>query len=1353
VKKKLNVIMFVSIFSLALLGGVLYFPLFEFWLSIDEGFIPMAPSTSVLFLVTIAVSLTWINATRKFYRYKTSVAPILLMVALFGLLEIVEHFTGVELNFESYFSPDLGSFEGIPLARMSPVTGLCFLLTAGVLLIILNQKKQSEMSYFINLIKNTFTTLLSLISLLFIVTYLYKSPLFYNTEDIIPMALSTSLGFLSVSGILIINDKQSYLMKVFTNLSPSTALIRFITPFTVLSVLVTGLAQHFMFTANSVDSANIVNNSIFLSTAILILFAVVCGFMAMLVTKTLMCFQDESNKNLHQYKSMVTLSSGMQALLDDNFVYLAVNQAYVEKLNLTIDQVVGKHLSDIFGKVYFDSEFISFAERTLAGEVVIQKKWVNFSAEHKLFIEVEMSPYYQDDGKIYGIMVNARDITQLKQYQDNLEKSKRVIENSPVIAFRWKPDYLVEHVSSNVELLGFQASDLLSGKVKYVDMVHSQDLPHVMKEVEYFTEKEIKNFTQEYRIVSPLGKVFWVDDRTIIERGEDGSVSFYQGIIIDITEKKQAELKLKQSNTIIHNVINSTPDLIFAKNTDHQYILANNAFAQSLKQSSQLLIGKTDQELNFTDEKINKFRTQDQDVLNGKRVVTPSCRALNDNSKVIETSKFPLRKENGDIAGVIGIGHDVTEHIANLAKISKQQKELSQTLNAILDAVITIDDLGLIQSCNRATEQMFGYSTEELVGKNVSLLMPKNVATKHDAYIKNHLLTGENKIIGKGRELIGKNKNQKTFPLHLTIAELPKNDDKRKRFVGVCHDLSRMKQHEKLLNRTQKMEALGQLTGGIAHDYNNVLGVIIGYSDILKVQLKDQPALLDFVEQIHQAGNRGAQLTRKLLSFSRQTPDSSQESDINSIIKNNIDVLRKTLLSVELRLNLDETIDKINIDRNSFEDALLNMAINAMHAMPKGGMLTLSTCEVALSKEQAISFNIHQGGYVQLSIEDNGVGMSKAIQDKIFEPFFSTKGDQGSGLGLAQVYGFMKSSLGAINVYSELGAGTRFSLYFPLAQEEYKENNVEESKEKNERDTKEKLSKQGNESILVVDDEPQLRTLAQTILMAQGYRVLTASNGVEALAVLEKNSIDLMFSDIIMPQMNGYRLVEQAQKLYPKLKIILASGFQGNQADNRITLDEAIIEKPYQNNYLLSRVRECLDKHESSNALYPYLDSNLVSRQSAKNPTMKKMLWTNEMSIDDGGVLDEDHKLLCILFNRCQDLLETENSQQPLREVITELVQYIQDHFAREELWMKKSNYPYAKNHSEVHHIITKQLIEKLVTCSEKDILLWLSTEMSVWLVDHIMEMDKPLHKYIMKNKAQTESNLKGNIEDYIYDQ
>jgi hemerythrin-like metal-binding protein len=226
-------------------------------------------------------------------------------------------------------------------------------------------------------------------------------------------------------------------------------------------------------------------------------------------------------------------------------------------------------------------------------------------------------------------------------------------------------------------------------------------------------------------------------------------------------------------------------------------------------------------------------------------------------------------------------------------------------------------------------------------------------------------------------------------------------------------------------------------------------------------------------------------------------------------------------------------------------------------------------------------------------------------------------------------------------------------------------------------------------------------------------------------------------------------LLEQAQKLYPHLKVLLASGFQGNQVDNKIKFDEDVITKPYGNNFLLSRVRNCLDKQDANMVQ----NSSQSDQKTGESSQVKKIIWSKEMTIDDGGILDADHKSMFKMLARCQDLLEEQDFQQPVQEMITELVQETQEHFSREELAMKEVNYPYTKNHCNVHQMLVKQLTQKIAICSEKEILLWLSTEMSEWLVDHLLVMDKPLHKYFMKGKELVGNGLKGNTEGDINDQ
>ena len=370
------------------------------------------------------------------------------------------------------------------------------------------------------------------------------------------------------------------------------------------------------------------------------------------------------------------------------------------------------------------------------------------------------------------------------------------------------------------------------------------------------------------------------------------------------------------------------------------------------------------------------------------------------------------------------------------------------------------------------------------------------------------------------------------------------------------------------------MEALGQLTGGLAHDFNNMLAVVIGYSDILKVDLKDQPNPLIYIEQISLAAKRGADLTSKLLAFSRQKPALSRPVNVNELIIENKDLLQKTLPTIALNIELSNELWLTNIEAHSFEDMLLNLAINAMHAMQNGGELSITTKNESLSAAQAINYAITPGDYVAVNVEDNGCGMSADIRSKIFEPFFSTKGQQGTGLGLAQVYGFIKSSGGAVNVYSEPDKGTRFLIYFPRNTGKYV-NEIIKTKQ-----THAELA--GSESILVVDDENQLCELAEIILVGHGYKVLTASGGEQALALLKDNHIDLMLSDIIMPKMSGYELAEQVFKLDPNIKILFASGFQGEQVKPTFKSSQPLIDKPYDSQLLLSSIRQCLDENKNA---------------------------------------------------------------------------------------------------------------------------------------------------------------------------
>ena len=506
-------------------------------------------------------------------------------------------------------------------------------------------------------------------------------------------------------------------------------------------------------------------------------------------------------------------------------------------------------------------------------------------------------------------------------------------------------------------------------------------------------------------------------------------------------------------------------------------------------------------------------------------------------------------------------------------KIREAQLSLqAAAMRAASDAIVIMDIKGEIIWVNPAFEELTGYLFHEIQGNNVSIL--KSGMQDSDFYqaLWETILSGKSWF----GELQNKRKDGSVYLEEENITPVQDETGEIIHFVSIKRDITLQRQKEMQLQRSQKMDALGKLTGGVAHDYNNMLGVIMGYAELLESSLSDQPDLAKYAYNIFHAGERGAKLTRKLLSFSRKQSTSFEITNINTLLKYEQDVLEKTLtVSIKLEFDLADELWPVWIDSSDLEDAIINMCINAMHAMPDGGQLTLSTANHQLAEEDAQFLGLAAGDYVMLMITDTGAGMDKEIQRQIFDPFFTTKGEVGTGLGLSQVYSFTQRAKGAIKVFSEDGEGSRFVLYFPRycsADYIYGGNQPVIPTE----------DWSGNEAILVVDDESELLNLTHEVLSKNGYRVLCANGAEQALNILQTETVDLLLSDVIMPNMDGYQLAAKVLSLYPAIKIQLTSGFSDNRNHDLVSdeLHRNILYKPYNSLQLLQCVRTVLDTNK-----------------------------------------------------------------------------------------------------------------------------------------------------------------------------
>jgi PAS domain S-box-containing protein len=575
------------------------------------------------------------------------------------------------------------------------------------------------------------------------------------------------------------------------------------------------------------------------------------------------------------------------------------------------------------------------------------------------------------------------------------------------------------------------------------------------------------------------------------------------------------------------------------------------------------------------------FHTQHDQYLNsyhttGHRKIIGIGREVSGRRK--DGSTFPMdlsvgESIRGDETLFVGILRDLTAASHAARALFESGAQLKAVLDTAVDGIILIDAQGSITMFNPACERLFGYTDEEVLGRNVKILMPEPYRHEHDKYLHTYNQTHRAKIIGIGREVMGQRKDGSTFPMHLSVGEAELHEGPV--YIGIIHDLTDQKQKEKQLVQAQKMEAVGQLSGGLAHDFNNLLTVIIGNAELLSDKLDARPDMQRQASVIAKAGERGAVLTQRLLAFSRRQMLQPTWLNINELISSALHLLQRTLRDdIEIVTNFAPDLTPAFVDPVQLETAIINLAINARDAMPDGGQLTIATALMPLDEAyRARNPEVVPGDYIGIAITDNGTGMPREVLEKVFEPFFTTKEvGKGSGLGLSMVYGFVKQSNGHVSIYSEPGLGTTVRIYFPASRPaDDGAAKVDEPKP----------LLRGNEKVLVVEDDPFVRAYAVDCLLDLGYAVVAAEDGHSALERLQEDAdIKVLFTDIVMPGgLSGFDLADKCTAMRSDIKLLFTSGYalETLKSRGRVQSSCVILNKPYRKNELAQRMRDALD--------------------------------------------------------------------------------------------------------------------------------------------------------------------------------
>lgn len=652
----------------------------------------------------------------------------------------------------------------------------------------------------------------------------------------------------------------------------------------------------------------------------------------------------------------------------------------------------------------------------------------------------------------------------------------------------------------------------------------------------------------------------------------------YIVFVVDLSDRNKKLDELAKYKGIIEN----SRDLFAFIDIHYQFKTVNPAYLHAYGLHQDQVINKSIADVLGQEYFEQEIKKSIDDVLAGKTlnfVKTQNFKAIG--KRDIMVTYTPYKDSKNRIIGLIYKGEDITQLQKQRKLIALQVAEQEQIVASMLEGIITTNDSGIILSFNPEASSIFGYSESEIIGKNASILMPKEVASRHANHMLDYLRSNSSSFVGNrlGREVIALHKDNHTFPLRISVAELPCIEGEKMNFIANCQDLTEIEQQKEMLNRTLRMESLGKVSGGIAHDFNNLLGIIMGYCELLKIKMTHDDEKR-FLAGISLACERGTKLTKSLLTFSKSQPSETKAYNINTIILDNQRMLETMLTTkVSLTLNLAESLPRILIDKSLFEDMLLNFSINALQAMQDGGELTIKTKSKKLSKRQANLLNIPSGYYVKLTVEDSGCGIDEENLSKIYEPFFTTKEELGNGLGLYQCYGFVKSSHGAIEVQSTVGKGTIFCIYFPEVTKE-----IEDIEDINKPTQVSNHFSPQDYTILIVDDEVDIRYLNSRFLTDEGFVVHSCDNAFDALTLLNNENIDFIITDVVMPKMGGVELVKQAKLLKPDVKYLFVSGYLDIKDSKEVDLIKPILYKPYKAESLIKNIKEALSSSKDFTA-------------------------------------------------------------------------------------------------------------------------------------------------------------------------
>ncbi len=848
--------------------------------------------------------------------------------------------------------------------------------------------------------------------------------------------------------------------------------------------------------------------------------------------------------------------------------YLLFNPAASRFVGIPAEDVLGKDDTALFD-VESARTVMERDQRVMeSGKAETAEEELTAAGVTRIYLATK-APLHDAEGKVIGLIGISRDITERKQAEEARRQAEKryhdIVENARAGIYQSDADGRFITVNPALaRIYGYETpGELMTEFRNGAHTVYAD--PNTRRE--FVRRMNDKGFVEgfEARVVRKDGSEGWTTEYARAVRDDHGKLICYEGTVEDISERKQAEADLRRSEERYRLLFENNPRPMWVFDVETLRFLAVNDAAIVHYGYSR------DEFLKMT---IKEIRPSED--------VPELIEAVARFSASLSRPEFwRHRKKDGSLIDVEITAHwlNFDGRAARLVLINdvterRRAEALRERLLAILEATTDLVAISQIEGpalyINAAGRKLLGISPDETVcltdyrpESAKRLIMEQAIPTA----IRDKIWSGETCLRSRGGDEIAVSQ--------VLIAHRNASGEVDC-LSTIARDMRSQKRLEEQFRQAQKMEAVGQLAGGVAHDFNNLLTVINGFSEVLCKQFRPGDPVREFADRIHEAGERGAVLTRQLLAFSRKQMLVPVVLNLNELIAD-IERMLARLIGEGIKLKFAPAagLGRIKVDSGQIEQVLMNLVVNARDAMPHGGTLTIETANVEweATDSAAQQRGMPPGRYVRLAVSDTGCGMNEAIKARLFEPFFTTKGpEKGTGLGLATAYGIVKQSGGNIDVYSEPGVGTTFKIYLPRTDDEIPRRKPGSSV----------VPGRGTETILVVEDDENVRELTQMVLEGLGYKVLVACNGGEALLSCQQydGEIALMVTDVVMPNMSGCQLAKHVAQFRPSMKVLFLSGYTDDAiiSHDEIDADTPFLHKPYTSAALGQKVRELLDK-------------------------------------------------------------------------------------------------------------------------------------------------------------------------------